>query len=162
MSYEDRAACEGAMIMLLDDPSPLVRIALSETLASSELAPPAIIHALSSDQHEIASPVLQRSPLLLDADLVDHVATGGPMVQAAIAHRFQLPRSIAAAIAEIGSAEACLILIENRDADIAPMSVERIVQRFGHLAAIRETLLQFADLPAPIRQALVIKLSETL
>jgi uncharacterized protein (DUF2336 family) len=150
------------MIMLLDDPSPIVRLALSEALASSELAPPAIIHALSCDQHEIASPVLQRSPLLLDADLVDLVATGGPVVQATIAHRVFLPRSIAAAIAEIGSAEACLILLENRDADIAPISVERIVQRFGHLAVIRETLLQFEGLPAAIRQALVIKLSETL
>jgi uncharacterized protein (DUF2336 family) len=162
MSDEDRAACEGAMIMLLDDPSPLVRRALAETLASSELAPPAIIHALSSDQHEIAGPVLQRSPLLLDADLVDHVATGGSIVQAAIAQRAKLPRSIAAAIAEIGSAEACLILLENDDADIAPFSVERIVERFGHLAAIRETLLEFEDLPAALRQALVIKLSETL
>jgi uncharacterized protein (DUF2336 family) len=162
MSNEDRAACEGAMIMLLDDPSPLVRLALSETLASSELAPPAIIHALSSDQYEIAGPILQRSPLLLDADLVDLVATGGPVMQAAIAHRAPLPRSIAAAIAEIGSAEACLILLENNDADLAPVSVERIVQRFGHLAAIRETLLEFEDLPATLRQALVIKLSQTL
>src|ERR1700755_816279 len=84
---EDRAACEGAMIMLLDDPSPLVRHALAEALASSEYAPPAVIHALSSDQHEVATPILQRSPLLLDADLVDLVATGGPVVQAAIAHR---------------------------------------------------------------------------
>jgi uncharacterized protein (DUF2336 family) len=162
MHHEDRAACEGAMIMLLDDPSPLVRLALSEALASSELAPPAVIHALSCDQHEIATPVLQRSPLLLDADLVDLVATGGPIVQAAIAHRRFLPRSIAAALAEIGSAEACLVLLENRDADIAPISVERIVARFGHLAAIRETLLQSDGLPAALRQALVIKLSETL
>jgi uncharacterized protein (DUF2336 family) len=162
MSDEDRAACEGAMIMLLDDPSPLVRLALAETLASSERAPPAIIHALSSDQNEIASPILQRSPLLLDADLVDLVATGGPAMQTAIAHRAPLPRSVAAAIAEIGSAEACLILLENSGADIAPISVERIVQRFGHLAAIRETLLAFEDLPAAIRQALVIKLSQTL
>jgi uncharacterized protein (DUF2336 family) len=162
MSGEDRAACEGAMIMLLDDPSPLVRLALSETLASSELAPPAIIHALSADQYEIACPILQRSPLLLDADLVDLVATGGSVMQAAIAHRAPLPRSIAAAIAEIGSAEACLILLENHDADLAPVSVDRIAQRFGHLAAIRETLLAFEDLPAAIRQALVIKLSQTL
>jgi len=135
---------------------------LAETLASSERAPPAIIHALSSDQNEIASPILQRSPLLLDADLVDLVATGGPAMQTAIAHRAPLPRSVAAAIAEIGSAEACLILLENSGADIAPISVERIVQRFGHLAAIRETLLAFEDLPAAIRQALVIKLSQTL
>ena len=36
------------------------------------------------------------------------------------------------------------------------------MQRFGHLAAIREALLAWADLPAAIRHTLVVKLSETL
>ena len=109
------------MIMLLDDPSPLVRLALAETLASSELAPPPR-SSTRCPPTSLRSPVavLRRSPLLVDADLVEHVATGGPAVQAAIASRAQLPRSVAAAIAEVGSAEACLILLENPDADIAP------------------------------------------
>ena len=34
LSSDDRAAAEGAMIMLLDDPSPLVRRALAEALAT--------------------------------------------------------------------------------------------------------------------------------
>ncbi len=162
MSSDDRAACEGAMILLLDDPSPLVRLALAETLAASQSAPPAVIDALAVDQPEISALVLQRSPLLLDTDLVDYVATGGPAAQAAIAARSDLPASVSAAIAEVGSAEACLILIENDLADIAEFSLGRIVERFGHLAAIREAMLEFDDLPAPMRQALVIKLSETL
>ena len=33
LSENDRAAAEGAMIMLLDDPSPLVRRALAEVFA---------------------------------------------------------------------------------------------------------------------------------
>jgi uncharacterized protein (DUF2336 family) len=37
-----------------------------------------------------------------------------------------------------------------------------MVQRFGHLAAIRESMLSRDDLPTPTRQALVAKLSETL
>jgi hypothetical protein len=45
-------------------------------------------------------------------------------------------------------AEACLTLIENPGADIAPFSLDRIVERFGHLAAIREALLAWPDLPA--------------
>ena len=56
-----------------------------------------------------------------------------------------LPRAVAAAIAEVGSAEACLTLIENAGADVAEFSLERIVTRFGHLAAIRESLLGRAD-----------------
>jgi uncharacterized protein (DUF2336 family) len=106
--------------------------------------------------------VLALSPLLVDADLVDAVATGCPGVQAAIASRAELPRAVSAAIAEVGTAEACLILIENTGADIAPFSIDRIVERFGHLAALREPLLERDDLAAATRLTLVTKLSETL
>src|SRR5881394_1927340 len=162
LSPDDRAAAEGAMILLLDDPSPLVRYALADVLGVSADAPATIVHALINDQPDIAVLVLERSPLLLDSDLVDSVAVGGPHMQSAIARREMLPRAVSAAIAEVGSAEACLTLIENMNADIAAFSVERIVQRFGHLAAIRESLLAWSDLPAAIRHTLVVKLSETL
>src|SRR5262245_29128400 len=162
LTDDDRAAAEGAMILLLDDPSPLVRYALADALAASADAPAAVVHALINDQPDIAVVVLERSPLLLDSDLVDSVAVGGALMQSAIARREMLPRAVSAAIAEVGSAEACLTLIESPSADIAEFSLERIVQRFGHLAAIRESLLAWPDLPAAIRHTLVVKLSETL
>jgi uncharacterized protein (DUF2336 family) len=162
LSPDDRAAAEGALIMQLDDPSPLVREAMARALAFSENAPSAVILGLAADQPEVASWVLEYSPLLVDADLVDAVATGQPATQAAIANRAPLPAAVAAAIAEVASAEACLILIENVQAEIAPFSLDRIVARFGHLAAVREALLARVDLPAATRQALVAKLSETL
>jgi uncharacterized protein (DUF2336 family) len=162
LSPDDRAAAEGAMIMLLDDPSPLVRRALAEVFASSRKAPRVIVHALAADQPDIARPLLARSPLLLEQDLVDLIATSQPEAQMVIAGRAMLPRSLAAAIAEVGSAEACLTLVENPDADIAQFSIDRIVERFGHLAAIRESLLGRDDLPMAIRQALLSKLSQTL
>jgi uncharacterized protein (DUF2336 family) len=87
LSDDDRAAAEGAMIMLLDDPSPLVRRALAEALAGSPDAPYVVIHALASDHADIAALVLARSPLFIDAELVDLVAIGGCDIQAAIAAR---------------------------------------------------------------------------
>ena len=162
LTPDDRIAAEGAMIMLLDDPSPLVRQALAEALGSSPDAPAAVIHALVNDQTEIAAIVLERSPLLLDSDLVDAVAVGDAVVQAAIARRLVVPCPVSAAIAEVGGAEACLTLIENSGADIALFSLDRIVARFGHLGAIRESLLAWPGLPVATRHALVVKLSETL
>jgi uncharacterized protein (DUF2336 family) len=162
LTPDDRAAAEGALIMLLDDPSPIVRAELARALAFSESSPPAVILGLAADQPEVASWVLEHSPLLLDADLVDAVATGVPQAQAAIANRSSLPCAVSAAIAEVGSAEACLVLIENPTAEMAPFSLDRIVARFGHLAAIREAMLIRDDVPAPTRQALVAKLSQTL
>jgi uncharacterized protein (DUF2336 family) len=144
LTDNDRAAAEGAMIMLLDDPSPLVRQALADVFASSDQAPPTIVHALASDQPDVASPLLERSPLFLD--------TG----------RELLPCAVAASIAEVGCAESCLVMLENPDAELVAFSLDRIVARHGHLAVIRDALLARPDLSAPTRQALVAKLSQTL
>jgi len=162
LSSDDLAAAEGAMIMLLDDPSPLVRRALSEAFASADAAPRIVVHALASDQAGVALPLLAHSPLLDEDDLVDLIGTGDADVQAVIAGRSPLPRALAAAIAEVGSAEACLTLLENSGADIALFSVDRVVDRFGHLAPIRENLLARDDLPMAMRQTLLSKLSQTL
>jgi uncharacterized protein (DUF2336 family) len=162
LSPDDRGAAEGALIMLLDDPSPLVRRAMAEGLAGSVDAPASVVLALAGDQPDIAAPVLTRSPLLLDADLVDFVGAGDPAVQVAIAARAALPCAVAAAIAEVGCAESCLVLIENADALIAPFSLDRIIERHGRLGAMREALLAREDLPAAARQCLIAMLSDAL
>ncbi|QOZ78010.1 hypothetical protein XH83_22810 [Bradyrhizobium sp. CCBAU 53351] len=162
LSTGDRIAAEGALLMQLDDPSPLVRQAMAEAFARSLDAPASIVRALSADQPTVALPVLEHSPLLIDADLVDIVATGNDEVQCAVARRIALPVSVCAAIAEVGCAAAALELIENPHAELAPFSWNRIVERHGHLAAIREAMLVLDDLPSATRAALVAKLSETL
>jgi uncharacterized protein (DUF2336 family) len=162
LSEDDRGAAEGALLMLLDDPSPLVRQAMAEVFSRSTDAPAAIVQALSLDQPSVALPVLEHSPLLIDADLVDIIATGNGEMQCAIARRVNLPASVCAAIAEVGSAAAALELIENPYAELADFSWDRIVERHGHLAAIRESMLVLEDLPAATRLALVAKLSDTL
>ena len=162
LSDDDRAAAEGALLMLLDDPSPLVRQTMAQVFARSAEAPAAIVQALALDQPSIALPVLEHSPLLIDADLVDIVATGNDEMQCAIARRISLPASVCAAIAEVGSAAAALELIENARAELPSFSWDRIVERHGHLAAIREAMLVLEDLPAATRLALVAKLSDTL
>src|SRR6202045_993903 len=162
LTEDDRAAAEGALLMLLDDASPLVRQAMAEVFAHSQEAPAAIVQALALDQPSVALPILEHSPLLIDADLVDIVATGDGETQCAVARRINLPASVCAAIAEVGTAAAALELIENAYAELAPFSWDRIVERHGHLAAIRESMLVLEDLPAATRAALVAKLSDTL
>ncbi|MES2750692.1 MAG: DUF2336 domain-containing protein [Pseudomonadota bacterium] len=162
LSEDDRAAAEGALLMLLDDASPLVRGAMAEVFAHSIDAPPAIVAALAIDQASVAMPILEYSPLLLDSDMVDFVATGNSDTQCAIARRADLPVSVCAAIAEVGSSSSALELIENPAAELASFSLARIVERHGHLAAIRESLLALHDLPAALRLMLAEKLSSTL
>ena len=162
LTADELAPAEGLMLKMLDDPSPLVRRALADALAASPAAPAPAIIALACDQPQIAAPIYALSPLLIDADLLDGVATGGEAVQAAIASRAVLPSPVAAALAELGSREACQILAENEGAAITPLSIDRMVERFGDTAAIRDALLARDDLPAAARQNLVTRLSQTL
>jgi uncharacterized protein (DUF2336 family) len=162
LSTEDRLAAEAAMTVLLDDPSPLVRLALADVLASSKEAPHNVVLSLAQDQPDIAEIIAARSPLLMEAELVDLVAGSHEKIQCAIASRAPLSSAVAAALAEVGCAAACLVLIENPDASFGAEEVARIAERHGHLAAVREELLARDDLSVETRQALVAKLSDTL
>lgn len=162
LPFEDRCAAEAALTFLLDDPSSKVRQALAEALSMSRHAPIQVVAALASDQPEVASLILARSPLLSDGDLIDRVATGQKATQRLIADRPVVSMALAAAIAEIGDSESCTILLANSGAKIASLSFRRLAERHGHLPAVREALIGDRRLPADCRHMLLVKLSETL
>lgn len=155
LTPEERDGMETAMTLLLDDPSPEVRRALAEALCRSAEAPHHIILALASDKPQIAAIVAESSPLLLDSELVDMVGTGAETVRLAVARRPYVSRAVAAAISEVASAAACVELLCNGGARVARFSLDRIVERHGDDAELRDVLLRRDDLPVDIRQTLV-------
>ena len=150
-----RRDAEIAMMSLLDDPSPLVRRALADNFASAADAPRSLISALANDQSDIAAPVLSRSPILSEAELVDCAAIGDAFAQSAIALRARVPVSVAAALAEVGAREAAISLAVNPGAELAEFSMRRMIERFGDDGEMREALLSRPWLPATIRSQLV-------
>jgi uncharacterized protein (DUF2336 family) len=162
LTDDDRLAAEAAMIVLLDDPSPLVRLALAEALGGAPEAPHGVIIGLAHDQPDIATIVIGRSPVLCDAELVELMASGGISVQSAVAGRENVSRALAGAIAEVAGPAACLVLVENPCADVPLGALARVADRHGRLSAVREALLARDDLPAETQQSLVARLSETL
>ena len=162
LPFEDRCAAEAALTFLLDDPSCKVRQAMAEALSMSRHAPLQIIAALAADQPEVAGLVLARSPLLTDADLIDRVASGTRATQLLIADRPFVSMALSAAIAEIGEADACAVLLANPGAEIASLSFRRMAERYGHVPSVREALVADQRLPADCRHMLLVKLGEAL
>ena len=145
LSPDDLAAAEGAMIMLLDDPSPLVRQAMSEVFASSQKAPPVVVHALAADQPEVALPLIERSPLSGGSRILSIWSPpASRRCRSQLRAAAVITIAVAAEIAEIGYSDACLALLENSDADItlarssASSIASGISPRFANLLA-RET-----------------------
>ncbi|ADV13304.1 DUF2336 domain-containing protein [Mesorhizobium ciceri] len=162
LPFEDRCAAEAALTLLLDDASSKVRLAMAEALSMSQHAPMQIISVLASDQPEVAGVVLARSPLLTDADLINRVASSPKATQKLIADRPLVSMALSAAIAEIGEADACAVLLANSGADIASLSFRRMAERHGHLPLVREALISDVRLPADCRHMLLVKLGEML
>jgi uncharacterized protein (DUF2336 family) len=159
---QDRLETEAALTAMLDDPSPLVRRALAETMADSADAPRPIIVGLANDLADIAAIVLERSPVLAIADLVDGAAIGDATVQVAVARRQGLPSPVAAALAEVGVPSALAALAANRSAALAPFSLRRMHERHGGDPDVREALLARDDLPADVRQSIVAEVAQAL
>ncbi|WP_170153037.1 DUF2336 domain-containing protein [Roseiarcus fermentans] len=151
-----RADCAAALAALAADRAAEVRRALAEAFAGARRAPRALVVALARDRSEVALPLLARSPLLADADLVDCVALGDAAAQCAVARRPGLGAGPAAALAEVGARESALALLDNRGAAIAPASLLRLIDRFAADAGIREALGVRPDLPACVEAAIAI------
>ena len=137
---DERREAELALTALLDDTSATVRRAIAEAFASAVEAPRHIITALMSDHSDVASPVLSRSPLLRDNELIDCAATGDVYAQIAIALRAGLSATVSAALAEIGTREAVITLCVNESANLPEFSQRRLLERFKDDGEVREAL----------------------
>lgn len=154
--------CEAVLTLILDDASLCVRRALAEALAGFELAPRHIIIGLANECSDIAIPVLGRSSLLSDADLIDCLAIGDDAAQSAICLRNTVSVSVSAAIAEIGCLNAVSLLVKNAGAMLVSSSLVRIAERFCDDHDIRHLLLDRNDLPVAVRYFLITSISQKL
>ena len=158
----DRRSAELALTVLLDDPSTEVRRRLAQCIASARAAPHHLVLGLAMDQSEIAAPILARSPILSDEELIDCAAIGDFRAQSAIACRAPLTSGVASALAEIGARGAVLTLLANRQADTPVFALRRIFERFGDDPETREALLQNDLSPLDLRLDIARRTAATL
>jgi uncharacterized protein (DUF2336 family) len=159
---DEREGIEAAMTVLLEDPDPEVRDALAQSLAMQARAPRHIVLGLANDLPNIAATVVARSPVLIDAELVDIVATADEIVQVAAASRARVSSSLSAALAEVGGVPALVALIRNPQATVQSFSYRRIVERHGDDPDLSEIMLSRQDLPIEVRHDLLDRLSTAL
>ena len=157
-----RAEAAVAMTALTDDPSVLVRRALAEALCRAHDAPRTVILALAADEPEAAAAVLQYSPLLTNADLVECVGNGDLPTHMALARRPKLGRQAAVALAKVGQLDAVLALIGNLDIDLPAELLHGILTRFHDDARVRDALLERPALPAALRARIVVAAAKDL
>ena len=106
--------------------------------------------------------MLQYSPVLTDADLVECVRNGDLPAHTALARRPKLGRRAAAALAEVGQLEAVLALIGNLDIDLPAGLLHGVLTRFNDDPRVRDALLERASLPAALRARIAVVAAKDL
>lgn len=116
----DRLAC---------DETVRVREVLSEELRSARNVPQGVIETLARDAElSVSGPILENSPLLSDAFLIDLIASG-PVTEAlqSIAGRNGLSADVADAIVDSNRTDAITSLLRNKSAQIRETTLYAIV-----------------------------------
>lgn len=134
---------ERALWLLAADRLPAVRAALAETIRSSELVPKPIVMQLARDVEEIvAAPILEYSPLLNDADLVEIIAAGVTIgALPALARRKGLSAKVADAVVATADMPAIAALLHNPSATVRQQTLDKIADHAEHVEAYHEPLV---------------------
>ncbi|WP_068314220.1 DUF2336 domain-containing protein [Polycladidibacter hongkongensis] len=155
LGEEELEEAEAALTFLLDDSSTPVRAALAEELAQGQGVARHLLSSMITDVPQVALPVLQHSKDIDESDLIDLVATCLPEKAMAVAWRCNLGAGVAAALAEVGDAQACLALMENKSAVLVAASFERLAERFGTNDEVCAAMLARTDVPVSVRHVVL-------
>ncbi|WP_298161842.1 DUF2336 domain-containing protein [Brevundimonas sp.] len=117
-----------------------IRKALSDSLAAAEWAPPALIAMLALDEIEIARPVIARSPLLKDQDLLRVLVEATIEHQIEVARRPHISGRVADAIIDRGEPASLTALAGNKTAEVSDDALGRLVEQSRRIAALRAPL----------------------
>lgn len=123
-----------------------VRARLAERIANADWAPHALASVLSLDDIEIARPVIARSPLLGDADLMRLLIDTTLEHRIAVARRPDLPEAVADAAVALAEPEVLSALARNGSARLSPQAMETLVLSARELADLRAPLARHGRL----------------
>lgn len=141
---------------LAQDQTARVRRILAEALKSDPEAPHAVIQSLArEDDLEIASPVLEFSPLLTDNDLLEIIGEGCVSGKLrAISRRHGLGAEVADAIVASDDEPAITALLSNDSAQVREDTLEQLIERAAGVTAWHRPLVNRPRLSSSAAQKL--------
>jgi len=133
-----------------------IRQRLSERLADAPWAPSALINILALDEIEIARPIIARSPVLQDHDLIRLLVQATLEHQIEVARRPRLAASVVEAILGRGEPAVLTALASNDSAELTSDAMGRLVSRAKDVVALRSPLARHPRLSSELAEQLYL------
>lgn len=139
-----------------------IRARLAQSLADAAWAPPALINILALDEIEIARPIIARSPILQDHDLIRLLVQATLEHQIEIARRPQLSAGVVEAILAKDESAVLTALASNPSAQISPEGLRRLVDKARDVVALRSPLARHPNLSSDLAEQLYLWVGRAL
>lgn len=162
LSQSERTLAGEILLHILRDAEMEVRKALARRLAEDHRAPVDLIVALANDALDVAGPVLVRSPVLRDADLVEVVRTKTRQHQLVVAMREGISETVSNALVETGHEDVVLRLLNNSTARMGKTALGRAVEMSRTAPQLQEPLVQRTDLDPDLAGKMYAWVSDAL
>ncbi len=149
-SEETVALTIATLELLAQDSAVRVRAILADEIKHLDCVPHEVVLRLAHDVDElVAAPILEYSPLLSDADLMEIIAGGRvQQVLAAVARRRSLSENVSDVLVQSLDVSAVAALLVNPDAKIRKETLDRIVEEAEEIESWHLPLVRYADLSA--------------
>ena len=162
LSPQARAMAYDILHSIVRDIEMATRREISRRLAERDDAPPDLIRFLANDAIEVAFPVLVKSGVLDDADLIEIVRMRTTQHSLAIAARPTVSPSVTDALVKTDVEDVIAAVLENPGSEVAPGTMVRLVDGAKSKPAIHEPLVHRREMNPELALRLFLSVSSAL
>jgi uncharacterized protein (DUF2336 family) len=139
-----------------------VRKSFVDLLDSLPDTPPGLLRDLANDEIDVAYPLLTKSSLLRDADLIDIIRARTREHQLAIALRSDVSEDVTDALVETEDESVIEKLLHNQNARISEATMAYLVEQSRRVDTFQEPLLKRHDLKENLAERMFMWVSAAL
>jgi len=150
LSEREHALVTSILSKLLTEIETTLRQNLAEELAELEQAPHDLINLLANDEIEVARPILFKSHILAEPDLIEIIQNRSKEHLLVIAERDDISTTVSDLLINCGDEDVVSHLIENGDAKISRESMEYLVEESKRIDRFQEPLIARHDIPTDL------------
>ena len=143
----DRAVFGGVLERVAYELETEARTELAQRLSSTRFAPHNIVRRLAEDDIDVAKPVLERSKVLSDTDLVDIAYSKGQEHLMAMTRREELSVAVTDVIVQRGNDDVLTSVAGNGGAKFSTKSFDTMAMKATDVSGLREQLIHRDDVP---------------
>jgi uncharacterized protein (DUF2336 family) len=141
--------------LLVGDVEAQVRRSLAAAAAGSERLPAQVVSRLARDRIEVARPILEQSPLIEDAELIEIVRTNAMQYALAVAGRERVSEALADALVDSGHQPVVARLAGNAGAELSTKTLNRVVEDWREDREVQDRLVRRPALPFELVEQMV-------